>query len=371
MTSTEIFQRSPQQELVARVRGEEFQSQLALALPEGVRQERFVRAVATALLDNPDLADPEKVERASVFQSLLKSAQDGLVPDGREAALVVFGRKAVYMPMIGGFRKIAAESGWTIRTAVVHEHDEFEVELGVEQKVRHVPVRPGTDPGDPIAAYAVGAHGDGRREVEVMTVDEIEQVRAGSRSKDRGPWVDWWSRMAEKTVGRRLFAKLPLGDRERIERVLEAARMEPADAAAAIYGPAARAALQPGETVDVETGEIASDEFGGRPAVSPEPQQAEGAVPDGASASFSPAAPSVPEDEPDLAAEASDGDPGEVTIPDGANKGLTLKQVQAKGAKGEEWIRWAAATPGSKSVGPAVHAALQKFRPDLFASEES
>ncbi len=378
MTSQEVVQRTPQQELVARIRSEEFQSQLAIALPGGIRQERFLRGVVTALLDNADVGDPEKVEPASVYTAVLKSAQDGLVPDGREAALVIFGRKAQYLPMIGGFRKIAAESGWTIRTAVVHENDEFSVELGVEPQVRHVPVRPGADPGNPIAAYAVGAHGDGRREVEMMTVDEIEQVRAVSRAKDRGPWVDWWSRMAEKTVGRRLFAKLPLGDRERIERVLEAARMEPADAAAALYGPTARVALAPGETVDRSTGEIlpaaeptppanGPAEDGGRPAVSPELQQTGGAAP-------TPTAPPVPEDddpEPSAAEKNAASKAALVVVPAGSFSGKTLAQIAQEGEVGEDWMAWAARNPGRSSVGPKVHAALQHFRPQLFSSQDS
>lgn len=332
MSSTDIVQRSPQAELVAQVRSEQFQEQLALALPEGVRRERFVRSVATALLDNPDLADPEKVERTSVFQAVLKSAQDGLVPDGREAALVVFGRKAQYMPMIGGFRKIAGEHGWTIRTAVVHEADEFEVELGVDPKVRHVPPRPGSDRGEIIAAYAVGAHGDGRREVEVMDLAEIEKVRAVSRSSGRGPWVDWFERMAEKTVGRRLFAKLPLGDRERIERVLEASRAEPVDATTALYGNGQRS-IPAG--VDRETGEILpppGEEA--RPASPPHPQQAAEAVPsDPVSA--------VPEDD--------DGEPefgeraalGSLKPPTGKHKALTLDEIAAMGTEGWQWLHWA------------------------------
>ncbi len=377
MSGTDVVQRTPAQELAAIVRGDEFQSQLALALPEGIRQERFVRSVATALLDNPDLADPEKVERGSVFQAVLKSAQDGLVPDGREAALVVYGRKAVYMPMIGGFRKIAGEHGWTIRTAVVHANDAFEYELGLEPKVRHVPVRPGEDPGDVIAAYAIGAHGDGRREVEVMARDEIEKVRQVSRAKDRGPWVDWFERMCEKTAGRRLFAKLPLGDRERIERVLDAARMEPADAAAAMYGPNGAAALAPGESVDRSTGEITSAhplepaEEGGHPAVSPDPQQAgEAAQVDGASGgeSPSPSASSAPEDddpEPVAAAQLDD-EAAATVIPGGAYEGKTLAEVAALGPDGEEYLAWMARNAGRSSVGPVAHAALQRFRPALF-----
>ena len=365
MSSTDVVQRTPAQELAAIVRGDEFQSQLALALPEGVRQERFVRSVATALLDNPDLADETMVERASVFQAVLKSAQDGLVPDGREAALVVYGRKAVYMPMIGGFRKIAGEHGWTIRTAVVHERDEFSYELGLEPKVRHVPVRPGADTGDVIAAYAIGAHGDGRREVEIMSLEEIQKVRAVSRAKDRGPWVDWFERMCEKTAGRRLFAKLPLGDIERIERVIAASRMEPADAAAQMYGHEARAALAPGETVDAETGEIVGSG-------ADEPPQAE-------AVSTQPETASVPEDPEPVLGEPEEAVEDEAVaraaktkLPKGAgpHQGKTLGEV-ADMPGGEEWLAWAARNPTSESVGARVHAALQHFRPGLFDAEQS
>jgi recombination protein RecT len=44
---------------------------------------------------------------------------------------------------------------------------------------------------------------------EVMTVDEVEQVRNVSKAKNSGPWKDWWSEMAKKTCIRRLCKMLP------------------------------------------------------------------------------------------------------------------------------------------------------------------
>ena len=38
---------------------------------------------------------------------------------------------------------------------------------------------------------------------------EIEKVRKVSRSGDKGPWKQWWSEMARKTVFRRLAKSLP------------------------------------------------------------------------------------------------------------------------------------------------------------------
>lgn len=234
--------RTPLQEIVARVRTDDFKQQIQLALPGNVTPERFGRATVTALLQNPDItkADPD-----SIFQSVIRCAQDGLLPDGKEAALVLFGRKAVYMPMIGGFRKIAAEHGWAIRTQVVYQEDEFEYELGLTPALTHKPVRPGAERGPAVAAYAIGIHRDGRKEIEVLTAEEIEKVRAVSRASGSGPWKDWTERMWEKTVGRRLFAELPLGERDAdlIARVLQASDYTPYEAISGLYGAGAAEGL--------------------------------------------------------------------------------------------------------------------------------
>lgn len=221
---------------MTQVRSPDFTEQVKAALPEGVSPRRFVRTAVTALLENPSLVD---LERASVFAALMKSAADGLLPDGREAALVPFKGKAVYIPMIGGFRKIAAEHGWSIRSAVVYEADAFEFELGLEPKLIHRPARPGVERGSMIAAYAVGVASGRPPEFEVMVAEEIQKVRKGSRAADSGPWVDWPERMWEKTVGRRLFAKLPLGERDqdRIRRVLDVDELEPGQSTEMLYGP--------------------------------------------------------------------------------------------------------------------------------------
>jgi hypothetical protein len=46
----------------------------------------------------------------------------------------------------------------------------------------------------------------------VMTVEEIEKTRAVSRSKDDGPWVQWWGEMARKTVAKRHAKVLPMSN---------------------------------------------------------------------------------------------------------------------------------------------------------------
>ncbi len=184
------------------------QDQFALALPEHVTPERFVRVVVTAINSNPDL---QKCDRESVLAAAMKCAQDGLLPDGKEAALVTYGNKAQYLPMIAGVLTKVRRSGElrSINAHVVYANDTFAYTLGDDEKIEHQPRLDG-DRGKPIAAYAIAHTKDGGIYREIMSIDQVNQVRNVSRAKNNGPWVQWWDEMARKTVLRRLAKRLPM-----------------------------------------------------------------------------------------------------------------------------------------------------------------
>jgi recombination protein RecT len=235
--------RTPTQELVAQVRSDGFVEQVKLALPEGIPERRFTRAAITALMTNTDL---QGCTNDSILYALIQCAQTGLMPDGKQAALVKFKDTAVFMPMVNGFRSIAADHGWALEATVIYENDDFDYELGLTPIIRHRPARLGTERGQMIGAYAVATHKDGRKLVEVMDAAAIAKVRAVSRAKDSGPWRDWTERMWEKTPARRLFGKLPLGERDqdvRVSRVIQADG-DFDKSTRLLYGPQARPSLR-------------------------------------------------------------------------------------------------------------------------------
>lgn len=180
------------------------------ALPPHITVERFKRVALTAIQNTPDLAT--KADRRSLFGAFVKLAQDGLLPDGREAAVVMFGNKAQAMPMIGGILKRIRQSGEVARVSaqVVYMNDQFTVSYGFDEDVQHVPPPLNKPRGEPIGAYATAVLKDGSKLLEVMSLEEIEKVRAVSRASRNGPWVAWWSEMARKTVMRRLSKRLPM-----------------------------------------------------------------------------------------------------------------------------------------------------------------
>lgn len=212
--------------LVATIREDKFRAELEKVLPEGISPDRFARVVHTALLDDAARqSDASKMlvncDQASLYQAVIRCAQDGLLPDGREAALVKRGAKASYMPMVGGFRKIAGDHGWTIRGYAIHANDEFDYTVE-PPSITFRPARAGMPRGDVVAAYAIATHRDGRREQLVVDGEELEKRRKSATTQT--VWSQWTPQMAEKTAVRDLFSELPMDASEdpRVTRLLEA-----------------------------------------------------------------------------------------------------------------------------------------------------
>jgi recombination protein RecT len=144
--------------------------QFRMALPAHISVEKFQRTILTAVQNDPQLLD---ADRSSLLLACMRCAQDGLLPDKREAALVIFKENkqvngqwetkllVQYMPMVYGLRKKILQSGdiTDITTNVVYvqeiEAGCFIYEEGTERTLRHKPILdPNFDPTDADLACA-------------------------------------------------------------------------------------------------------------------------------------------------------------------------------------------------------------------------
>lgn len=187
--------------------------QFQLVLPKHVSAERFTRILFTSVQRNARLLE---CTRDSIFAAMMTAAENGLLPDGRQGALVPFRAKggrllAQFIPMWQGLLDLARQSGLIADAYVasVRENDEFEYELGLDRKLKHKPAM--KDRGEIVMVYAVVQLKDGTKTFGPgpMTVEEVEGIRQVSRAKDSGPWVDWWEQMAWKTVLKRTLKYVP------------------------------------------------------------------------------------------------------------------------------------------------------------------
>lgn len=178
------------------------------ALPEHVSVDRFERIVITAINSNPRLVAPEV--RASLLAACMRAAQDGLLPDGREGALVTYGSEVQWQPMVGGLLKKVRNSGELkdISASVVRLGDEFD--YWTDENGEHLKHRRLSDDGPETHAYVIARTKDGGIYIDVMTRARIERARAVSKSKDGPAWKNWWDEQAVKTVIRHISKRLPM-----------------------------------------------------------------------------------------------------------------------------------------------------------------
>jgi recombination protein RecT len=209
-----------------------------LALPSNVSPEAFKNAAIVAVQDNPKILT---CDQSSVFKSIRKLAAAGLVPDGREAALVPFKTKidgnyvdvCQAMPMVFGLVKMARRSGEIadIRAHIVYQAEvdqgKFSYVIGDTEALTHEPILFG-EKGAPVGCYAIAVLKDGSIIREWMDAAQIDVVRrAGASQKifERGAppkvsdvplgiWKDWWDQMWKKTVIRRLCKRLDLSSED-------------------------------------------------------------------------------------------------------------------------------------------------------------
>ncbi len=113
-----------------------------------ISKESFIRTAAIAISQSKDLGEAQS---DSVIMALMKCAQDGLMPDNKEAAILTFNskdgnggwvKKAQYLPMVDGVLKRARQSGevTSIAAKVVYQADQFD--YWVDEHGEHIQHRP-------------------------------------------------------------------------------------------------------------------------------------------------------------------------------------------------------------------------------------
>lgn len=186
---------------------EKRQDQIGTLLSDsGIDPRLFLETCRRSLMRDPELVN---CEPASFIQAALNCAADGLVPDGRKAAIVRFKGAAQYMPMYQGLLDVAYRSGQfkSIEAHVVYEGDEFDYDMGDEPFIKHRRSLESTSTKI-IGAYSVAKTTNGGIFREVMGAADLAKVRAVSRAS-KGPNVDWPGEMARKAPVRRMWKYLP------------------------------------------------------------------------------------------------------------------------------------------------------------------
>lgn len=188
--------------------------QLTSVLPPHVSVERFAQVVCTAVANSDQLAEVAMTPtgRQSIFIACVQCATDGLIPDGREAALVKYGGTATYMPMAAGLIKLMHQAGTAkdIACELIYEKELEQERFRYRQTsdgvdFHHNPIMFG-ERGKPIGVYACMRTPDGGFYIAVCDEAEVMRAKASSRGKNT-PWngphhLSMWKKTALKRLAK-------------------------------------------------------------------------------------------------------------------------------------------------------------------------
>lgn len=192
------------------------EGQIKRALPSVITPERFSRMVLTALSSTPKL---QQCTPQSFLGAMMTAAQLGVEPNTAlgQAYLLPYDnrRKGVtecqFQLGYKGLIDLAYRSGEVsiIQAHEVYENDEFDYELGMEPRLRHIPAK--TNRGKVICYYAMFKTKDGGYGFDVMSIEDVQaHAKKYSKAYGSGPWQTNFDEMAKKTVLKKVLKYAPL-----------------------------------------------------------------------------------------------------------------------------------------------------------------
>lgn len=198
------------QDYIKRMEGE-----IKKALPSVMTPERFTRITLSALSSSPKL---QICSPKSFLAAMMTAAQLGLEPNTPlgQAYLIPYRNhgqmECQFQLGYKGMMELAyrTKSVNTIQAHTVYANDEFEYELGLDPKLRHVPAK--ENRGEPVYFYGMWRTKDGGYGFEVMSVEDARaHAKRYSKAYNSGPWQSNFEEMAKKTVLKRALKYAPMG----------------------------------------------------------------------------------------------------------------------------------------------------------------
>lgn len=181
----------------------------------GISTQRFLATAKTAIQTHADREKLSNADRQSLYLAIKKSASDGLMPDNREAALVIYSNQVQYQPMVQGLVKLARNSGEieSIGAYIVYANDMFTYRVGIDSIPAHE--ASGDDGmgwfsssrGEPIGvwAYVKLKSGDYLEPVmlsreRVMRIAKRSRLRQNYNPSEGLDWEEFWKKAAIRNI---------------------------------------------------------------------------------------------------------------------------------------------------------------------------
>jgi recombination protein RecT len=184
--------------------------EIAQYMPKHLDPQRFMQAACMRIKEEPRFGN---CDLSQLLGEIRKAAQDGLIPDGDDAVINMYGNVAKYTVMAAGLLKKIRNSGeiGLVHANVVYNGDEFS--HWVDEKgphLKHIPsLTTKKDDNQITHAYCTLTTKDGFPYVSILSREQIEK-RRGCSQQANGIWAKWYREMCIKTVVRDISKVAPM-----------------------------------------------------------------------------------------------------------------------------------------------------------------
>jgi recombinational DNA repair protein RecT len=200
--------------MVALVRDSREDIERSLRVYE-IDADRFLAAIEVGITQGLKASEDFCTgDHRAFLQAAARAAHVGLLPDGKQGAIVKYARDYTFQPMVEGFVEVIWKTGLVtdVNHNVVCEGDEFDFEEGDNGYVRHK--RSLTRPADApvIGAWCVINLQTGGKLIEIVDRADLEKIASVNRST-KGPRGTWGREMHRKSPFRRIVKRMPKTER--------------------------------------------------------------------------------------------------------------------------------------------------------------
>ena len=192
------------------VNSQKFAQAVDAAIPRGLSGARLLRQMQTAVNRNEQLSKCSVVSLRDCFMDIAQLGLD-LTPALGQAYLVPYGQNCTLIVGYRGLIELMYRSGKvkSVRAVPVFKGDKFSYTYGLNESLVHEPCG-NTSPDDLTHVYCIVKLEGVDPVWQVMTVDQVDRIKARSRSSKNGPWVTDYVPMALKTVVRQTAKWCPM-----------------------------------------------------------------------------------------------------------------------------------------------------------------
>lgn len=195
-------------------------AQISQLLPAHISPQKFISMAVNHLARNEKL---KECTARSILGAILQASHLGLdlTPELGQAYLVPYKDtkkgevNAEFQIGYRGLVSLMIDTGMIshVEAHVVHENDNFDIELGVDPKLTHKPEFNG-DRGDIVLVYGVITYTNGNKRFDWMNKKDVYSLRARSKSykSDFSPWKTDEAEMWRKSILKRMskMEKMPM-----------------------------------------------------------------------------------------------------------------------------------------------------------------